>query len=107
MSTSQPRPNTVAASARPLAIVLRRRRVARSGLLARATMALSDPALDAQQHVAGEGEHDEGDDEQDEAERDQRGGVEVADRLGEFVGDRGRDGGAGREDRGRYLVRVA
>ena len=39
------------------------------------------------QHQLGERQHDEGDDEQDQAERDQRGGVEVADRLGEFVGD--------------------
>ena len=61
----------------------------------------------AQQHVARDRQHDEGDDEQDQAERDQRGGVEVADRLGEFVGDGGRDRGAGREERGRDAVRVA
>ena len=30
-------------------------------------------------------------------------GVEIADGLGELVGDRGRDGRAGREDRGRDL----
>ena len=55
---------------------------------------------EAQQHERAMRQHDEGDDEQDEAQRDQRGGVEVADRLGEFVGDRGRDGGARRQQRG-------
>ena len=34
-------------------------------------------------------------------------GVEVADGLGELVGDRGRDRGAGRQERGGDLVRVA
>src|SRR5215831_2296717 len=107
ISTSQPRPNRVAASARPLAMAFCRRRRPRRGLSWAMAMALSDPLLDAQQHVARDREHDEGDDEQDEAERDQRRSVEVADRLGEFVGDRRRDGGAGRQDRGRDLVGIA
>src|SRR6516165_10413758 len=70
-------------------------------------MASPDPALDAQQHVACYREHDEGNDEQDQAQRDQRGGIEVTDRFGEFVGDGGRNGGAGRQQGGRYFVRVA
>src|SRR5215472_10033099 len=70
-------------------------------------MASSDPALDAQQHVACYRQHDEGDDEEDQAQRDQRGGIEVTDRFGEFVGDGGRNGGARRQQRGRHLVRVA
>ena len=64
-------------------------------------IASPDPPLDAHQHVAGGGEHDEGDDEQDEAERDQRRGVDVADRFGEFVGDGRGDRRAGRQDRSR------
>ena len=64
-------------------------------------MASPDPAFDAHQHVTRDGKHDEGNDEQDQTERDQRGGVEIADRLGELVGDRGGDGGAGRQHRGR------
>ncbi len=70
-------------------------------------MTSPDPALDAQQHVACRREHDEGDDKQDQAERDQRGGVEVADRLGELVGDGGRDRGPRGQQRGRHLVGVA
>src|SRR5215813_9365250 len=101
ISTSQPRPNRVAASARLLAMAFCRRRRPRRGLSWAMAMALSDPLLDAQQHVARDREHDEGDDEQDEAEGDQRRGVEVTHRLGELVGDRRRDGGAGRQDRGR------
>src|SRR6202008_582517 len=42
------------------------------------SMALPDFPLDAQQHVARNGEHDEGDEEQNEPERDQRRGVEIA-----------------------------
>ena len=63
--------------------------------------------FDPHQHVARGREHDEGDDEEDQAERDQRRGVEVADRFGEFVGDGRRYGGAGREHRSRNPVRVA
>src|SRR5258708_1396155 len=70
-------------------------------------MALADPPLDAQQHVARHGEHDEGDAEQDKTEGDQCRGVEVIYRLGELVGDGRRYGGAGREYRRRYAVRVA
>src|SRR5262252_281979 len=70
-------------------------------------MASSDPALDAQQHVARDREHDEGDDEEDEAQRDQRGSIEITDGFGEFVGDGGGNGGARRQQRGRHFVRVA
>src|SRR5215471_7705479 len=70
-------------------------------------MASSDPALDTQQHVACYRKHDEGDDEEDQPQRDQRRGIEVTDRFGEFVGDGGRNGGARRQQRGRHLVRVA
>src|ERR1700730_12048581 len=102
ISTSQPRPNAVAVSDRPIAIPLRRRRAAYSLF-----MALTDPPLDAKQHIAMRGEHDKGDAEENETQRDQRRGVEIADRLGEFVGDGRRDGGAGGEDRCRNSVRIA
>src|SRR5260221_11211399 len=55
ISTSQPRPNAVATSDRPIAIPLRRRRAAYSLF-----MALTDPPLDAKQHIARRGQHDEG-----------------------------------------------
>ena len=42
-----------------------------------------------------------------QAERDQRRGVEVADRFGEFVGDGRGDGRAGRQDRAGDAVRIA
>src|SRR6058998_1081339 len=69
MSTSQPRPNSVAAQAKPIMRLLRRRRPALS-LLVRAAMAMTlpDPALDAHQHVARDRQHDEGDEKQDEPE---------------------------------------
>src|SRR5262245_22028359 len=70
-------------------------------------MASPDPTLDTQQHVARDGQNDKRDDEQNEAERDQRGGVEVANGFRELVGDRGRDGRAGMQDGGRDLVGVA
>ena len=54
-----------------------------------------------------ESRDDEGDDEEDQAERDQRRPIDVADRLGEFVGDGRRNRRAGLQDRGRNLVRIA
>src|ERR1700686_2139667 len=76
IKASHPNPNTVAATDRTIATPLRRRRRAYSLF-----MALTDPPLDAQQHVARRGEHDEGDTEENEAERNQRRGIEIADRL--------------------------
>src|SRR6516225_11065308 len=102
ISTSHPSPNSVAASERAMAIWLRRRRAEY-----RRFMALSDPALDLQQHEAGGSQHNEGDDKQNEAERNQRGGVEVADRLGELVGDGRGDRRPRRQERSRYPVGVA
>src|SRR5262249_36110509 len=96
ITISQPSPSSVAASERLSMMPLRRRRAA--GRLR--FMASSDPALDAQQHVACDREHDEGNDEEDQAQRDQRGGIEIPDRFGEFVGDGGRNGGAGRQQGG-------
>ena len=58
------------------------------------------PAFHLHEHVARRGKHDEGDDEEDEAKGNQRRGVEVTDRLGEFVGDRRGNRGAGLQDRG-------
>src|SRR5262245_36565020 len=91
ITISQPSPSSVAASDRLSMMPLRRRRAASRLLF----MASSDPAFDAQQHVARDREHDEGNDEKDQAQRDQRGGIKVTDRFGEFVGDGGRNGGAG------------
>src|SRR4029077_14514126 len=131
ISTSQPRPKSVAPSDRPIAMPLRLRRALYRVLCTRLSLcacsfptpgahpgsgsrtcfwgscASADPPLEPQQHVARASEHDEGDDEQDEAERDQRGCVEIAHRLGEFVRDGRRDRGAGRENRSRYPVRIA
>ena len=53
------------------------------------------------------GEDDEGDEEEDEPQRDERGGVEVAHRLGELVGDGGRDRRGRGQQRGLDLVGVA
>src|SRR5271170_1989880 len=72
-----------------------------------AGMTSPDPTLDPHQHVTRYGKHNECNDEQNEAERDQRGGVEIADRFGELIGDGGGDGGAGREHGGGNSVRVA
>src|SRR5690348_5323565 len=88
MSTSQVRPNTVAAMASPAATWLRRRRRSYSA------MSGSRPRVEAHDQIARQGQHDEGDEKQDKPERDQRRGVEVADRLGELVGDSRRNGGA-------------
>src|SRR4029079_3906921 len=70
ISTSQPRPKAVAASDSTMVMVFLRRRTAE-----RFAIGSPDPLVDARQHVARAGEHDEGDDEQDEAELDQRRGV--------------------------------
>src|SRR3569833_389539 len=85
ISASQARPKIVAANARLLARTLRRRRASYSA------MSGPHPRIEPHQHQPGEGEHDEGDDEQDKAEGDQRRGIDVTDRFGEFVGDGGRD----------------
>src|SRR5262249_35107209 len=92
MTTSHPSPSAVAASERPITSLLGRRRARY-----RRFMASPDAPLDAQQQITRNRQHDEGDDEQDQPERDQRRGVEVADRLGELVGDGRRDGGPGGE----------
>src|SRR5665647_1582466 len=55
----------------------------------------------------GRRKHREGDDEQDQAERDQSGGVHVAGRLGELVGDGRGDGRSAVEQRMREAVRIA
>src|SRR4030081_2738081 len=117
ITTSQPSPSRLPATASLIITALRRRRPAyrpllappfmASLLMASLLMASPDPAFDAQQHVTRRREHDEGDDEQDQPQRAQRRGAEVPDRLGEFVGDGCRNGGARRQDRGRDLVRVA
>ncbi len=52
-----------------------------------------------QQQELGQRKHDERDHKQDEAEFDQRGRIEVAYRLGEFVGERRGDAVAGLENR--------
>ncbi len=57
--------------------------------------------------ILGDREHDKGDHEQDQAKRDQRRGIEIANRLGELVGDARRNRCSWREQRRRYLVRVA
>src|SRR5262249_37891414 len=59
----------------------------------------TDSALDAQQHIARSCQHDEGNDEENKAERDQGGRIEIAQRVGEFVGDGGRNGGRRSEQR--------
>src|SRR5262249_49785764 len=53
ITTNQPSPTNVAASESPIMIRLRRRRAAYSAFIGS-----SDPALDAQQHVAGYRKHD-------------------------------------------------
>src|SRR3954462_6010679 len=58
INTSQPRPNSVAATDRPIVIRLRRRLGGESRFEATAVMALPDPPLDPHQHVAGGGQHD-------------------------------------------------
>src|ERR1700722_16649194 len=60
----------------------------------------SDPTLDTHQHVTRCRQDDEGDDEKNKAERDQRGGIEIAKRFRELVGDGRRNGGGGRQQRG-------
>src|SRR4029078_6394195 len=107
ISTSQPSPNSVAATESTGDITTPLQRLAWRAVILCSPMASPDPPLDTQQHVARRGEHDEGDDEQDQAERDQGRRVEIADRLGEFVGDGGRDPGAGREQGGGDPMRVA
>src|SRR5262249_39260900 len=89
MSTSQPRPTAVAASASTLAMALRRRRPWYRDCASASAMPSPNPALDAQQQVARDRQHDESDDEQNEPERDQGGSIKVTHRFGEFVGDRG------------------
>src|SRR5262249_20141959 len=106
MSTSQPRPMAVAPSARTVAMAFRRRRPLYRDCTCSA-MVSPDPALDAQQQVAGDRKKDESDEKQDAPERDGRGGINVAARLGEFVGDRGRNRRARREYSRRDPMRIA
>src|ERR1044072_3084659 len=87
--TGQRRPSRLAASARTCAVELLRRRAAYKLEFMLCAMMLTDPPFDAGEQEAGDREHDEGDDEQDEPERDQRRRVEIADCLGELVGDGG------------------
>src|SRR5215471_21712410 len=95
ISTSQPSPKAVEISDNPIAMTLRRRRPTYSG----EAMGSPNPALDPQQHVTRHREHYESDNKEDEAERNERRCIEIADRLGELIGDGGRDRGAGRDDR--------
>ena len=69
-----------------------RRRAAYGNEVVRAGMILS-PRLDfeAHQHDLRDRENDEGDHEQDQAKGDQRRRIEIANGLGEFVGDAGGD----------------
>jgi len=66
-------------------------------------MALSDPALDAHQHVARDRQHDESDDEQEEAERNQGRRIEVAGTASVNSLAIARDGGAWMQDGGETL----
>src|ERR1700722_4995034 len=95
ISTSQPSPTAVAANASTFATTSLRRRPEWGEAEVWSGMVSPDPAFDAQQQVSRDSQDDKGNDEQDQAERDQRRGIQVADRFGEFVGDGGGDGGAG------------
>src|ERR1700730_1177321 len=100
--TSHKRPNPVAATdsvmTRPLAM---RRRAYRP--------ICSAPGLflQLQQHDLGDRQHDKGDDEKYQTERDKRGQVQIAHRLGKFVCQRRRDRRSRLQDRGADAMGVA
>src|SRR5208283_428566 len=108
ISASASRPSPAATKHRAMTMALRVlrtacRRPAPGREDCREAMSARSLLLDAHQQQARNRQHDEGDDEQQQAKRDQRGGVELAVRLGEFIGDGGGNGGAGTEDRRRNL----
>src|SRR5271165_1788823 len=100
--TSHKRPKPVAATdsvmTRPLA---KRRRAYRFMCSA------SRLFLQLQQHDLGDCKHDEGYNEQYQTQRDKRGQVQIAHRLGEFVGQRRRDRGSRLQDRSADAMCVA
>src|ERR1700691_519861 len=57
------------------------------------------PALEPAKHRLRGRDHRERDEKQQQPQRNQRGGIKIAHGFGEFIGDRGRDGGAGRQQR--------
>src|SRR5204863_4697224 len=85
-STSHSNPKAVAATDSPMISQLLSRRRAYSSIASASRL-----PLEPDQQQFGQCQHDEGDDEQKKAQRDQRRQVKIADRLGEFVGERRRN----------------
>src|SRR5450759_2498542 len=107
---SQNRPNSMASTETdsPAALMMRRRVYKLSMAFAQSllcSVAFALPQL--VKHVARDGQDDEGDEEQDQAEFDQRGCVEFADRLVEFIGQCRGNAIAGHQQRLAQFMGIA